>query len=240
MLHDMLHDMLHEMLHEMLHDMLHVILHDMPHGVFCPFFLQGGDKLTLNLNSQPEVSTTQLIDLDSPPAVSTAAPTSSLDLLGTLTTSLPAPSVPLTQLSITHFSQDALAGLQRETLFAGTFNGPAARTGAAATSTTDSAAAGGRPSTNPFLQAAGPAASPPDTAAGIFAGQKFATIGRSNPFSSPNKSKNPFLDKLDGAPAPPVVPSPASPMSTSPSGSPEASLEPPIENGSSTLNKIVS
>ena len=39
-------------------------------------------------------------------------------------------------------------------------------------------------------------------------GQKFATIGRTNPFSSPNKSKNPFLDRLD-APSAPTVPAQA-------------------------------
>merc|ERR1712130_886053 len=74
---------------------------------------------------------------------------------------------------------------------------------------------------------------------------KFATIGRSNPFSSnPSPAKNslttnPFLE--------PAVPAPASPMSTtgssSPLNSPEGSLEPvvvPTEapNQNNQLNKI--
>merc|ERR1719410_2774037 len=72
--------------------------------------------------------------------------------------------------------------------------------------------------------------------------QKFATIGRSNPFTSPNKSKNPFLDRLD-APVAPTVPAPApapaspSPMSTgSPSNSPDASLDPTSESSDSSTS----
>ena len=73
-------------------------------------------------------------------------------------------------------------------------------------------------------------------------GQKFATIGRSNPFTYSNKSKNPFLDRLDAQHHGNGELTSGSPMSTSPGTSPEASLDPVSDNGSSTstLNKIVS
>ena len=102
--------------------------------------------------------------------------------------------------------------------------------------------------TNPFTNHFVPPTSSPtqtQTINPFGAGQKFATIGRSNPFSSPNKSKNPFLDRLEVPPQPTTapVPAPGSPMSTgSPNNSPDASLGPNSENDSSTstLNKIVS
>ena len=118
--------------------------------------------------------------------------------------------------SVTHFSQNGLAGIQKETLFSDSFSVPATN-----------------PFTNPFMTTA-------TTAEDMNNGQKFATIGRSNPFTSPNKSKNPFLDRLETSAGTELTA--GSPMSTSPGTSPEASLDPVSDNGSSTstLNKIVS
>merc|ERR1711971_409750 len=73
------------------------------------FVSVGGDKLTLNLGSiaQPAAeppTTANLIEVDNPPA----APTN-LELLSSLSIDLP--------VSVTHFSSNGLAGVQRETLF---------------------------------------------------------------------------------------------------------------------------
>lgn len=194
------------------------------------FVSVGGDKLTLNLGclSQTEVLTTKLIEVESPPPASTP---SNLELLSSLTIDLP--------VSVTHFSSNGQAGVQRETLFSDL---PSAEQCSTVSSST----------TNPFTQNFVPPStsssflptpspnstftSSPGQANNPFAGQKFATIGRSNPFSSPTKSKNPFLD--------PVVPSnnvPAvdSPMSTgSPNNSPETSLEPAPLIEARLLSKI--
>jgi len=184
------------------------------------FVSVGGDKLTLNLESP----TSNLLDLETelPPSQP-----SNLELLSTLSTPLhpvvlPPASSTATQsnlqlpISVTHFSQNGNAGVQKETIF------------------TDNIPIGTNPFTNPFINAG--------TTNGteeVDNGQKFATIGRSNPFSSPNKSKNPFLDRLE-APTTNGEHTAGSPMSTSPSTSPEASLDPVSDNGSSTstLNKI--
>ena len=194
---------------------------------------QGGDKLTLNLAA----SDPNLMDLDSELPASTQP--SNLQLLSALTTPLaptPAPPTtngplvsPLTNLvdstsqqqqqqlpiSVTYFSQNGLTGVQKETLF------------------TDTQAAI-NPFTNPFI-------THPANEEDLANEHKFATIGRSNPFTSPNKSKNPFLDRLEPVQGS-TDRSAGSPMSTSPSTSPEASLDPVSDNGSSTstLNKIVS
>merc|ERR1712106_409948 len=193
------------------------------------FVSVGGDKLTLNLGTlaKQEVMTSQLIEVDSSPTTTTTLSTqpSNLELLSTLTTPL-APSMVSSHLpiSVTHFSENGLAGVQRETLFTDTYQTNAASN--ANSNTTDNASQAlnnTNPFTNNYVQ---PTSSPTPTQTQIQtnnpfgAGQKFATIGRSNPFSSPNKSKNPFLDRLEVPPAPTAAPDPGSPMSTgSPSNS---------------------
>ena len=145
-----------------------------------------------------------------------------ISLAAPLTTPLSPSQLPV---SVTHFSQNGMSGVQKETLF------------------TDSSLRGKPSATNPFTN---PFIGTDDEL--DCNGQKFATIGRSNPFTSPNKSKNPFLDRLEapaqnGGGIPTATEQTAgSPMSTSPSTSPEASLDPVSDNGSSTstLNKIVS
>jgi len=215
------------------------------------FVSVGGDKLTLNLGNlaKQEVITSQLIEVDSSPTTTTtnlSTQPSNLELLSTLTTPL-SPSTVSSHLpiSVTHFSQNGLAGVQRETLFVDTYQTNAASIANANTSDNASTALN---NTNPFTNNFVPPTSSPtqtQTINPFGAGQKFATIGRSNPFSSPNKSKNPFLDRLEVPPQPTTapVPAPGSPMSTgSPNNSPDASLGPNSENDSSTstLNKIVS
>ena len=211
--------------------------------------------------------TSQLIEVDNTPTLTTT----NVDLLTISSLDTPlSPSKVSLPISVTHFSENGMAGLQRETIFtdnflnnqssavsagsaAGAVNNSAASHQEAGRGVTASSAGGGvpNPSTNPFTSNfVAPSDSPPQTENNPFnSGQKFATIGRTNPFSSPNKSKNPFLDRLD-APAAPTVPAPApapaspSPMSTgSPSNSPDASLDPTSESSdssTSTLNKIVS
>eukprot|EP00092_Neocalanus_flemingeri_P027862 GFUD01030246.1.p1 GENE.GFUD01030246.1~~GFUD01030246.1.p1 ORF type:complete len:977 (-),score=235.01 GFUD01030246.1:380-3250(-) len=213
------------------------------------FVSVGGDKLTLNLGNlaKQEVVTSQLIEVDSSPTTTTTSVStqpSNLELLSTLTTPL-SPSMVSSHLpiSVTHFSENGLAGVQRETLFDNTYQTNAASNANANTTDNASKALNStNPFTNNFVQ---PNLSPTQTQTSnpFGAGQKFATIGRSNPFSSPNKSKNPFLDRLEVPPAPTPAPAPApgSPMSTgSLSNSPDASLDPNSENDSSTstLNKI--
>jgi len=255
------------------------------------FVSVGGDKLTLNLNTSgnlmdletelPPVPTQpsnlELLSTLSatmapslPISSSSMAPISSLLNASTVTsTGLPAASLvsnsaaskPNGQLpvSVTHFSHNGTAGVQKETLFSDTFQSklkpPSVMNPFTSTATNNSTS-----TTNPFINN-----SPEDNknkTNGESNGQKFATIGRSNPFTSPNKSKNPFLDRLDnvgvtaatnGHDAPPTSTTGVtttdyqtqnggggSPMSTSASTSPEASLDPVSDNGSSstTLNKI--
>jgi len=219
------------------------------------FVSVGGDKLTLNLGNlaKQEVVTSQLIEVDSSPTTTTttiSTQPSNLELLSTLTTPL-SPSMVSSHLpiSVTHFSENGIAGVQRETLFT---DATGYKTNAAASNananTTDNASKALN-NTNPFTTNYIPQTScatstqtqQPNNPFG--SGQKFATIGRTNPFSSPNKSKNPFLDRLEVPPPPSAAPAPApaSPMSTgSLSNSPDASLDPNSENDSSTstLNKI--
>jgi hypothetical protein len=198
----------------------------------------------------------------------------SLDLLPHLPaplTAAPAPAAGL-PVSVTHFSLNGLAGVQRETLFSDVFSASGLETStpvfnsSSTTATTFNA-------NNPFINnninivnnnnnnaninsnADTASSTGSNLAGGLIngsssssgGGQKFATIGRSNPFTSPNRSKNPFLDRLEGNDGPgsgttggPSIGA-GSPMSTSPATSPEASLDPVSDSGScSTLNKIVS
>jgi len=199
------------------------------------FVSVGGDKLTLSLN-KPDVVTSKLIEVDSSTTPPKNHSPSNLELLSGLLASPP--------ISVTHFSQNGMTGVQRETLF-----GDASLPQNLHPATTIK-------STNPFVSnlinstvaAAAPVVSSSSTRTyeenPFNSGQKFNTIGRSNPFSSsPTKTKNPFLE-------PSVLP-PASPMSTtgssSPLTTPEASLEPHLgleQNGNShvseenTINKI--
>jgi len=200
------------------------------------FVSVGGDKLTLSLN-KPEVVTSKLIEVDSSSTPSKNTSPSNLELLTGLLSSPP--------ISVTHFSQNGMAGVQKETLFGDASSPPKLQPATTINST------------NPFVSnlvgSSAVAAAPVVSSSTAMrtngenpfnSGQKFATIGRSNPFSSsPTKTKNPFLE--------PAVPPPASPMSTtgssSPLTTPEASLEPNLvleQNGNSnmleenTINKI--
>ena len=183
--------------------------------------------------------------------------------------------------SVTHFSHNGTSGVQKETLFSDIYqqsklkppmvNPFSTTTGSPAAGLTATSTA----TTNPFINTSMEENKNKNNTDSN--GQKFATIGRSNPFTSPNKSKNPFLDRLDNVPTIPHTTtngnstetstagvtsnglnghhhhhhghngnqngSTGSPMSTSPSTSPEASLDPVSDHdGSSTttLNKIVS
>jgi hypothetical protein len=77
---------------------------------------------------------------------------------------------------------------------------------------------------------------------------KFNTIGRSNPFSTPNRSRNPFLDNTTPDSDPVSNGNGDSENSKAESSSPDASIDPtPIltptlidELSKPTLNKIVS
>lgn len=227
------------------------------------FVSVGGDKLTLALGTavapKSEVVTSQLIEVDSSPTLTTTTVTSqpsNIDLLSSIATLAPplSPSKVSLPISVTHFSENGMAGLQRETLFSDNFLNSGGST--ALNSAAPDTASKGMSSTNPFVgsfvaatPSSTPSTSPPITQPQSDVAnqtQKFATIGRSNPFTSPNKSKNPFLDAPVAPPVPPSLPvsQPAtspSPMSTgSLSNSPEASLDPTSEtdSSSSTLNKI--
>jgi len=181
--------------------------------------------------------------------------------------------------SVTHFSHNGTSGVQKETLFSDIYqqsklkppmvNPFSTTTGSPAAGLTATSTA----TTNPFINTSMEENKNKNNTDSN--GQKFATIGRSNPFTSPNKSKNPFLDRLDNVPTIPHTTtngnstetstagvtsnglnghhhhhhghngnqngSTGSPMSTSPSTSPEASLDPVSDHdGSSTttLNKI--
>ena len=230
---------------------------------------QGGDKLTLSLQGASNL----LVDLE-PEAT---APPSSLELLAAHLppplTAVPAPAAGL-PVSVTHFSLNGLAGVQRETLFSDVFTASSNNSTTASLETTGpvfntspSSTTSSFNANNPFINnniniinnnnannnnnnsnndasSSNGGLSNGNSSGG--GGQKFATIGRSNPFTSPNRSKNPFLDRLEGNGDCPVGatnggPGPGSPMSTSPATSPEASLDPVSDSGSSTtLNKIVS
>ena len=179
----------------------------------CP---KDGDKLTLSLNT-PEVVTSQLIEVDTP----APAPKSNSSLI----TSPP--------ISVTHFSQNGLAGLQRETLFSDTM----VPTNLLPVTTIASI----NPFINNFANSTSGPTAPTTTSSDVApashfgASLKFATIGRSNLFSSsPLKNKNPFLE--------PAPPAPASLMSTtgysSPMSSPEASLKPSVETADSRGAKL--
>jgi len=212
------------------------------------FVSVGGDKLTLNLGSiaKQEVLTSQLIEVDSSPTATTTTLSnqpSNLELLSTLTTPL-APAMVSSNLpiSVTHFSENGLAGVQRETLFTDNYQTNAVSNANANPKDNASQATN---NTNPFTNNYVAPPTAPTIQQQINnpfgSNQKFATIGRSNPFSSPNKSKNPFLDRLEVPPQPPAAPAPDSPMSTSsPSNSPDASLDPNSETDSSSpaLSKI--
>ena len=216
---------------------------------------QGGDKLTLSLgegrsSSSPASSSHLLVDLDQAELIPHHLPPP--------LTAVPAAGLPV---SVTHFSLNGLAGVQRETLFSDVF---AAVTPETSTTVFNSSAASTTfNANNPFINNNiniinnnnnnndTTISNGSITAGGLSngtggSGQKFATIGRSNPFTSPNRSKNPFLDRLEGndgtmGGGTNGAMGAGSPMSTSPATSPEASLDPVSDSGScSTLNKIVS
>merc|ERR550519_3215154 len=222
------------------------------------FVSVGGDKLTLNLGSiaQPaETPTTaNLIEVDNPPA----APTN-LELLSSLSIDLP--------VSVTHFSSNGLAGVQRETLFSDLpINAEQCNTVSSSTTnpftqnfvpptTITTTSTNSQPSFLPTPTTSSSTSTSASTTNGHaqanttnqqnnpFAGQKFATIGRSNPFSSPTKSKNPFLEPvvppMTTTMQPQMTSTTDSPMSTngSPTNSPEASIE-PVVSSQAMLSKI--
>lgn len=217
------------------------------------FVSVGGDKLTLNLGSiaQPAElpTTTNLMEVDK----EVTSPTN-LELLSSLTIDLP--------VSVTHFSSNGLAGVQRETLFSDLPINAAEQCNTVSSSTTNPFTQNFVPPTTITTTNTQPSYLPTPTTTSTssstasnghqanttnqqnnpFAGQKFATIGRSNPFSSPTKSKNPFLEPV----VPPMTTTTLtstttdSPMSTSgsPTNSPEASIEPVVSNSQAMLSKI--
>jgi len=228
---------------------------EIPDKSSATFISVGGDKLTLSLPSPRPVATTKLIELDSPsPTIPKTITPSITPWTPTTPTITPSPTTPsnaeilaalLTPtkipVSVTHLSQNVSGGLQKETLFIDTdaLNGGGSNENNDKTNKANNHASNGTNNhvttngatnpftTNPFLQPGEP----------IPSRQKFATIGRSNPFTSPNKSKNPFLDKLDvGVPSVQGI----SPMSTSPNDSPDGSLDPNIQNnkGNNQNNKV--
>merc|ERR1712130_229181 len=128
------------------------------------FVSVGGDKLTLNMGTlaKQEVITSQLIEVDSSPTSTTttlSTQPSNLELLSTLTTPL-APSLVSSHLpiSVTHFSENGLAGVQRETLFTDTYQTNAASN--ANSNTTDNASQAIN-NTNPFTNNYVPPSSSP-------------------------------------------------------------------------------
>ena len=236
--------------------------------LFCFFFLvslkpqKGGDKLTLALNTSlngasclnnnnnlsPTSNMTKLVNVESasklpkakpptPPPRTTSDPSYANDisqLIGMdsgigMTTDIP--------ISVTHFSTATNGfGIEKETIF----------TDGSENSDHDPASIVRKHLTNPFLTP-DPVIENDDNQINPFTG-KYNTIGRSNPFSTPNRSRNPFLDNTTGD-SDLALPNGNSESDPSKSeASPDASIDPtPIltptvaeEFSKPTLNKIVS
>lgn len=170
--------------------------------------VQGGDKLTLSLgisttsggSTKPTASPsamsassgeTKLINLDSTPTSPTATTATTVsgdvDSNATIVDSLIDTTGDKTApISVTHFSPALNGnGLEKETLFSDSnpFTNPFLLTAATTSDSTDSGTADNDSHRGALMTDSNP-----------FLASKFNTIGRSNPFSSPNHSKNPFLD----------------------------------------------
>ena len=146
-------------------------------------------------------------------------------------------------ISVTHFSTAPNGfGLEKETIFTDGSEDPVSKL-----DHLDPASIVRKHLTNPFL-------TPEvilESAENPFTG-KFNTIGRSNPFSTPNRSRNPFLDNTTATSDSPDQLTNGNSESETPkpeSASPDASIDPtPIltptplidELSKPTLNKIVS
>ena len=215
--------------------------------------------------SNPESANDKLINLDSPPKVTPPMPpprtTSDPNYKPTVVENdnNNDHSIPV---SVTHFSSGINGhGLERETIFSDdiAIANSNSKTSDAATSvrrllgqssTTNPFAS----KTNPFLDSNDQKSNHPGSGttlddlveqkiqdlinANPFTnGTKYNTIGRSNPFSNPNSSKNPFLDNSR------ATTNNSDKIAATSSGedvndSPESSLEP--EEVEQTINKIVS
>jgi hypothetical protein len=241
--------------------------------IFFVFFLpfkkrasQGGDKLTLALNTSlasaassgaglisnnnnlsPTTHLTKLVNLESasklpkvkpptPPPRTTSDPTYSSDVAGmdsgiSMTTDIP--------ISVTHFSTATNGfGVEKETIFMDGSEDPAPK------ADLDPASIVRKHLTNPFLTPEAVLEASPD---GLFAG-KFNTIGRTNPFSTPNRSRNPFLDNTTPESESSATNGSFDADNGKSEASPDASIDPtPIlmptlaeDVSKPTLNKIVS
>ena len=239
-----------------------------------PTNVKGGDKLTLALNTSlggasclnnnnnlsPTSNLAKLVNVESaskipkakpptPPPRTTSDPCYANDisqLIGMdsgigMTTDIP--------ISVTHFSSTTNGyGIERETIFT---DGSEERT--TFKDDLDPASIVRKHLTNPFLTPDPVVAAATESEINPFTG-KFNTIGRSNPFSTPNRSRNPFLDNT-------TVPQPESSGDADPvltngnyesgektQASPDASIDPtPIltptqaeEFARPAFNKIVS
>ena len=150
-------------------------------------------------------------------------------------------SDPTPPISVTHFSPAVNgSGVQKETIFTNSNTNPFLQNGESDSSSRDVNGGGGVINgNNPFTATNGLTET-------TTTGGKYATIGRSNPFT---KSVNPFLDnalsKADSAKDGGDVESSHGNGNTSSSSSNDASMEPiatisPAAEAEKTLNKIVS
>ena len=164
-----------------------------------PQSIQGGDKLTLSLGSNPsptsnksalaangqlspsERAKTPTSSSSSPSSTSGAEEKRLINLDSPVSTSPPKeenadPNKGKQSISVTHFSEALIGnGLEKETIF----------TGSSSTAANNSK----NPFTNPFLEDANAAEGEAVETGNSSNPFKYNTIGRSNPFS-----KNPFLD----------------------------------------------
>jgi len=242
---------------------------------------KGGDKLTLALNTSfgsnsgaschnnnnnlsPTSNLTKLVNVESasklpkakpptPPPRTTSDPSYASDISQLIGMDsgigMPTDIIPI---SVTHFSTATNGfGVERETIFTDGSEDPIQKP----STDFDPASIVRKHLTNPFLTPdpiVEDTSSSSDNQVNPFTG-KFNTIGRSNPFSTPNRSRNPFLDNTTGQES--SVEGTDDPILTNgnydsekPQASPDASIDPtPIltptqaeEFARPTLNKIVS
>jgi len=204
------------------------------------FVSVGGDKLTLALGIMPS-SNGQPSPTAAPPVPAAASTVPQPDKSPKLI-NLDSPnsnSDPTPPISVTHFSPAVNgSGVQKETIFTNSNTNPFLQNGESDSSSRDVNGGGGVINgNNPFTATNGLTET-------TTTGGKYATIGRSNPFT---KSVNPFLDnalsKADSAKDGGDVESSHGNGNTSSSSSNDASMEPiatisPAAEAEKTLNKI--
>lgn len=210
-------------------------------GSSATFVSVGGDKLTLALNSatgtivnnlSPTTSNpTKMVNLESvskiptrvkpptPPPRTTSDPAYSSDsgnLLGLDSGIGMTPDIPI---SVTHFSTTTNGyGIEKETIFTDGSEESGLRHGEV-NDLQDPASIVRMHLTNPFL-------TPEPEPVNPFTG-KYNTIGRSNPFTTPNRSRNPFLDNTTDGEGNEVDPSTnGSEFVPNNNQSPDASIDP--------------